>query len=81
MQAALLQRQNDVTLHVPGYVWITLGWYRDNWWTRAVSQDELPQCTDDLLEPLLYQSIGIQQSNSAEDNNTPTDVNLVSYIL
>ena len=63
---------------VKQYVWIILGWYRDRWWTEATSKDDLPQCSDDHIESLLPQTIGIQMANSAEDIDAPTDVNLVS---
>lgn len=70
-------RDSNPQFYVPGYVWITLGWYRDQWWTETVSQDIIPGCTDDVLEPLISQSIGIQQTNSAPDRNAATNVNLV----
>ena len=64
-------------MFVPEYVWITLGWYRDRWWSEEISQDNLPNCTDSILEPLLSRTIGIQEANSPPDRNAPTDVNLV----
>lgn len=66
---------------MPGYVWITLGWYRDQWWTETVSQDEIEGCSDSVIESLLYQSIAIQEANSAADVNARTDVNLVNIIV
>lgn len=79
LQAANLQDENpDPQLYVPGYVWITLGWYRDQWWTEEVSREIIPGCDDTTLEPLINQTIGIQQANSAPDRQAPTDVNLVN---
>ena len=60
-----------------GYVWITLGWYQDQWWTEAISQDILLGCNDSLIEPLMIQMIAVQQANFALDEDAPTDVNLV----
>ena len=84
MQAAtLMQKQHtglDHKFYFPGYVWITLAWYRDNWWTESVSLDYLPECPDQMLGEFLFQSIGILQANSAEDADAPTDVYLVSFI-
>ena len=78
-QAVKLQAENpDPQYYVPGYVWITLGWYRDQWWTEDVSQDIIPGCDDATLEPLIDQTIGIQQTNSAPDKQAPTDVILVN---
>ena len=42
-----------------------------------MSQDNLEECTDSVLEQLIIQSIAVQESNSAEDRNAPTDVILV----
>lgn len=64
-------------MYVPEYVWITLGWYRDQWWSEEISQDTLPNCTDSILEPLLSRTIGIQEANSPSDRDAPTDVYLV----
>ena len=60
-----------------GYVWIILGWYHDQWWTEAVSQDNTSVCNDSLIEPLIFQTIAIQQTNFALDEDGSTDVNLV----
>lgn len=75
-----MNASNDLKFYVSGYVWITLGWYHDQWWTEDVSQDVIPGCSDILLEPLMSQTISIQQANSAPDINAPTDVNLVNYL-
>ena len=68
---------SDPQFYTPGYVWITLGWYRDLWWTEDVSRDVIPGCDDSVLEPFLNQTLGIQQPHSALDEDAPTDVNLV----
>ena len=72
-----MQQRNEAEFYVPGYVWITLGWYGDNWWTETVAQDSLPECSDNSLKQLLLQSVAIQELNLALDLTAPTDVNLV----
>jgi len=72
-----LKKRNTADFYVQGYVWITLGWYGDNWWTETVSKDRLPECSDTLLEQFLLQSVAVQELNLALDLTAPTDVNLV----
>jgi hypothetical protein len=72
--------QMENSKYTPGYVWITLGWYHDQWWTEHVSQDYITNCTDESLEPLVNRAIGIQQENFAQDENAPTSVNLVKGV-
>lgn len=68
----------DPAFFVQGYVWITLGWYHEGWWTENISGDDIPGCNDSMIEVLLYQTLAIRQANSAPDGTAPTDVNLVS---
>lgn len=60
------------------YVWITLGWYRDNWWKVERTTDKvITNCTDEDVEQFLIRSVGIVQANEAENVNGETDVQLV----
>lgn len=68
----------DPAFHYRSYVWITLGWYREQWWKAEVAQDSQVNCTDAELEQLLERTIAIQQFPVAENRTVPTDVSLVS---
>lgn len=73
---------DDLRFYFPGYVWITLGWYSDQWWTAEVANDPLTDCRDEQLEELfLPQTLGILQANSASDEKAQTDVMLVNSLL
>lgn len=78
MQAAnsLLDDSNP-EYHYPGYVWITPGWYRDNWWREEVARDSEIPCSDQDLEQFILNILSIQISNGTTDPSSPTDVNLV----
>lgn len=66
--------------HYPGYVWITPGWYRDNWWREEVAEDSEIPCSDLDLEQFILNTLSIQISNGTKDPSSPTDVNLVRQI-
>ena len=64
--------------HYPGYVWITLGWYRDDWWRETATSDDDIQCSDEDLEPLIRNALSIQLGNTTMNTSVPTDVGMVS---
>jgi len=72
------QEEFDPAFHYRSYVWITLGWYREQWWKAEVAQDNQVNCTDAELEQLLERTIAIQQFPVAENRTVPTDVSLTS---
>lgn len=75
MQAAnSLSDDPNPEYHYPGYVWITPGWYKDNWWREEVAEDPTIPCSNQDLEPF---TLSIQISNGISDPSSPTDVNLV----
>ena len=65
-------------LYYPSYVWITLGWYADRWWTQEVANDPTVNCTDAQFETLLRRTLAIQQLPTAENRTGSTNVSLVS---
>ena len=75
IKAAIKQEDSDPQFYIPGYVWITHGWYQDKWWTEDIA-GKLPNCNDTLLEPLINNTIGIWNSNIQSEIST--NVNLVS---
>ena len=78
MQAAYNHRTSpNAEHHYPGYVWITLGWYRDDWWRESVARDDQTQCSDEDLEPLIRNTFSIQLGNATVDRSTTTDVGIV----
>lgn len=56
------------------YVWITLGWYGEEWWT--LSNDSV-NCTDQDVEQFLPNTIALFHANTADNESAPTDVLLV----
>ena len=66
--------------HYPGYVWITFGWYQENWWSADVTDNSSLHCSDEDLEPFLRNTFSIQLGNSTMDSTAPTDVKLVSQL-
>ena len=78
--ASRAQEEFDPAFHYRSYVWITLGWYRHQWWTVDVAQDDQVNCTDAELDTLLERSIAVQYFPTAENRTAPTDVSLVSVM-
>ena len=75
-QAAYNQRTSpNPEHHYPGYVWITLGWYQDDWWREGVASNDTIQCSDADLEPFIRRTFSIQIGNSSASQ---TNVGLVS---
>lgn len=63
------------------YVWITLGWYRDDWWkAERQGDDVVTNCTDEDVEQFLPNSIAIIQANTAENTTGETNVDLVRLV-
>ena len=82
LQAAYNQRINpNPEHHYPGYVWITLGWYRDDWWRERVAGDNQIRCSDIDLEPFMRNTFSLQLGNSTLDTSAETNVGLVSLAL
>eukprot|EP00731_Ephydatia_muelleri_P031741 Em0023g248a len=62
------------------YVWITLGWYPQQWWTRAVTPDSqytdtFTVCSDAALEAMLHWALAINHRPQPLDTTGKTDVN------
>ncbi|KAL5457081.1 hypothetical protein EMCRGX_G034319 [Ephydatia muelleri] len=65
------------------YVWITLGWYPQQWWTRAVTPDSqytdtFTVCSDAALEAMLHWALAINHRPQPLDTTGKTDVNYTS---
>lgn len=76
LQAAYNHRTNpNPEHHYPGYVWITLGWYRDDWWTEA---DDQIMCSNSDIEPFIRNTFSIQIGNGSFDASADTNVAIVS---
>jgi len=67
------QRQN---MTYPGYVWITQGWYSDQWW-----MEEGTNCTRKEMESFLNGTIAISHFPTASNENDTTDTGIVSVYL
>ena len=68
----------DPRFHHASYVWLTLGWYREGWWTAEVVNDTLtPNCSSEDLAAFISRTVGIQQFPTADNDTTETDVQLV----
>ena len=67
------QRQN---LRYPGYVWITQGWYSDQWWTEGDVN-----CTGEDLEFFVEGAIAISHFPTASNETEATDIEIVSLCL
>ena len=67
------QRQN---LRYPGYVWITQGWYSDQWWTEGDVN-----CTGEDLEFFVEGAIAISHFPTASNETEATDIEIVSVCL
>ena len=67
------QRQN---MTYPGYVWITQGWYSDQWWT-----EEDTNCTRKEMNSFLNGTIAISHFPTASNENDTTDTGTVSVYL
>ena len=57
----------------PGYVWITQGWYSDQWWT-----EEDTNCTRKEMESFLNGTIGVSHFPTAFNENQTTNSGIVS---
>ena len=80
MLQAAREVNTNPAFHFPGYIWITLGWYHERWWTAEVAQDPAVDCLDKELETVLPQMFGILFGNTfLQGNNVDieTDVSLV----
>ena len=67
-------------MHYPRYVWITYGWYDDDWY-RAQSTDDAVEdveCTVQQLSKAVNGAIIIQHYPTASDINAPTMTGIVS---
>ena len=60
------------------YVWITIGWYGEDWWKTERMTDDAINCTDSDVEQFLPNTLAILQANTAENSSATTDVDLVS---
>ena len=64
------KRQN---LTYPGYVWITQGWYSDQWW-----MEEDTNCTREEMKSFLNGTIAISHFPTASNENDTMDSGIVS---
>ena len=67
------QRQN---LRYPGYVWITQGWFSDQWWIEGDVN-----CTREDLESFLEGAIAISHFPKASNKSEATAIGIVSVCL
>ena len=70
-----LQAQRRNLCH-PGYVWITQGWYSDQWWMEGDMN-----CTGEDLESFLEGAIAISHFPTASNESEATDIGIVSECL
>jgi len=66
-------------LTYPQYAWITYGWYPDNWWTKAVSKNNV-SCSDEQLEKFVEKArmLLIRQYPTPDDVDAATIAGIVS---
>ncbi|XP_064390848.1 gamma-aminobutyric acid type B receptor subunit 2-like [Halichondria panicea] len=61
----------------PNYVWMTYGWYEENWWKAKVNPEQVPaDCTDSHLAEFLHGSMVLQLVPTLNDSNSMTDTGL-----
>ena len=69
-------------MHYPRYVWITFGWYDDDWYreqpTGELVEDGSGQCTVQELTEAVNGALIIQHYPTASDMNAPTMSGIVS---
>ena len=63
----------------PHYVWISYGWYHDEWWKSTVNMIPI-RCSEAELAELLRLSITIETDPVPDSPDTSTDVQLVCNI-
>ena len=63
----------------PRYVWISHGWYSNQWWTQAVANDAI-NCSDTQLEAFLAKSrtLAVNHLPAPTDSNAETVAGIVS---
>ena len=80
MQAARASSENkfNAEFRFEKYVWITIGWYVEDWWKVERMADSDTNCTDADVEQFLPNTLAILHANTAENDSATTDVDLVS---
>ncbi len=63
------------------YVWITLGWYGDEWWRVERLTNDTLDCTDQDVEQFLPNTLAVIQANTAINESSPTNVVLVCFVI
>ena len=53
-------------LHYSGYVWITHGWYMNNWWENGTTE-----CSEQQLKASLNGSIGVSHYPVNQESRVP----------
>ena len=76
----------DPSHYYPQYVWITLGWYPQQWWTRGVTPDGqytdmFAICSDAALEGMLHRALSVNHRPQPLNSTGKTDVYYVSNPL
>ena len=71
----ILQAQKR-NMTFPGYVWITQGWYSEQWW-----MEEDTNCTREEMKSFLRGAIAISHFPTASNENDTTDSGIVSVYL
>lgn len=66
-----------IGLTPPEYVWITYGWYFDNFW-RSSTLATASNCTTEELDPILQGMLFVGHSSVEQDTQAPIIGNLVS---
>ena len=66
----------------PAYVFITLGWFSDNWWDPAneMTYNLSSSCSKEQMERALHMSLSIATDSAPSNNTTPTISGLVRSI-
>ena len=64
----------------PAYVYITLGWFSENWWDPAneKSYNLSSSCSKEQMERALHLSLSITTDSAPSNDTTPTISGLVS---
>lgn len=74
---ALREDKSSPEFKYERYVWITLGWYGEEWWTLT---NNTANCTNQDVEQFLPNTIAVLQANMARNDSATTDVQLVRML-
>ncbi|XP_064382160.1 gamma-aminobutyric acid type B receptor subunit 1-like [Halichondria panicea] len=72
------KRMASEELRYEKYVWITLGWYGNEWWRVERLMNDTLNCTNQDVEQFLPNTLAVIQANTAINESSPTNVGLTA---